>query len=799
MTFSLEGNPLGVDRYLLYGGLGVPTVGFDGTLFHSGLSSAAELFMLYEQLFLERREIPSPLIMSANWKVVDDQASLQVEILVDLPVTTQDNEILFFLCLGGFPNSYAYDDLPSQPFHLTEVGQSLTVTREFTMPSYPPPEAWVAVILVQDRITHEVLQAAWSPVNSAGIVRVACFPDEIRAPWRLQGPEGLDISGSGRWLEHVNFVGDYTLTWGDVPFWTLTSPAVQTRTLVQDGLVDFEGIFTGGPFTTESNGPLSQPGLGQGTGLVDVDGDGDLDAHLVRDGEADLLLLNDGLGQFTAASAGPINDTGAGRGAAWADFNGDGNLDCALARFDQPNLLFCGDGNGGFTPAAGFGFDDAGSGQCFSWVDFDLDGCLDLYLVNWGQANQLLRGLGDLGDEFYIFMAQGWMAADPGYGSSAAWADFNRDGRMDLFLTNAGGPNVLYENMTIGMQDVTTIAGLLADAGPGAGAAWGDFNNDNRLDLYVANAGDNDILYDNCSNGLLTLVTGENLGDNGYGHGVVWADFDNDGHLDLYLTRVGQSDLMLQGDGTGDFTLVPMLPGVPDTLEGANQALACGDVDGDGDVDLLISRQEGPAVLYRNNLSDGSHWLKVRLTGTAPNTSAIGARVSLVAGGETQTRQITAGGGYLCMNPLETHFGLGSATRVDQVVIDWPDGEQQVLNRLAPDCVINLVQGENPATPTQENPTQLTTRLGPARPNPFNPRTMIEYTLAQAGEVRLEIFAVDGRRVATLVAEHQGAGSHRAVWQGTDDAGRTVASGTYFASMQIDTGPRQTGSLTLIR
>jgi hypothetical protein len=266
---------------------------------------------------------------------------------------------------------------------------------------------------------------------------------------------------------------------------------------------------------------------------------------------------------------------------------------------------------------------------------------------------------------------------------------------------------------------------------------------------------------------------------------VVWADLDNDADLDLYITRHEEADLVLLNDGNGGFDRV--MVGWAEA-EGPSNGLCCGDLDGDGDLDLYIARGGASNVLMRNDFANanGNHWLHLDLRGSVYNLGAIGARVTLTAGGATQVREVTAGSGYLAQNALRVAFGLGSATSVDLLEIAWPGGETQVVPVNAIDRVLAITEGEDPVTAVGDGTPSLRTALGKAFPNPFNPQTTIAFSLARAGHAQLAVYTVDGHRVATLVSEDLAAGEHQVSWNGRDNGGRPVASGAYFYRLTTD-------------
>ena len=785
--------PGGLARAGMYGFSGTPSTSFDGTIDHVGGQSSGSMFATFQPYMAQRLAESSPLVINAAYVAVGQEISVSATIQVD-EALSGNNQVHFLICQEGLHNqsNMLVEVLESEPFTLTTPGEGTVVTRDFTLDgSYNVDELRI-VVLVQDTNTDAIHQAALAGADYAGTIVVDAEPDGVNAPWRLQGPENLDITGSGDRSLNVFFTGVYTLTFEDVNGWSLPEPAASTLTLVEDGTISFSGTYTDGPFALVQDGPLADAGLAEGASLVDFDGDGDLDIHVLNNGTADQLLRNEGNLVFTDVAGGLIADAGAGRSSAWADFNQDGYPDVFIGRDNETNLFLLGDGSGGFTALSTLGADDAGPATSVSFVDYNLDGKLDLYLVREGDTNQLLTNYGDIGGGLYLFTAAG--DGVPAANSSGAdWIDLDGDQRPDLHVVNRFSANKLLMNMDIGFSDITASSGL-GDIADGVGSSWGDYDNDGDMDLYLSNEGQADRLFENSGGMVFNQVYGDLVGNMGEGRGVVWGDFNQDTLLDVYLVRHGEPDLCLLGDGEGNFSNLPL--GYAE-VAGAGNAAVCGDLDGDGDLDVFVTRQGQSNLILRNDISDG-HFLNLDLIGAEGQSDAIGATVRVTAGGVTQLRRVQAGGGYQAMQPKQMHFGLAQNTVIESVEITWPDGEVQTLENLGVDQFLQVTQGDNPPSAV-DDALPRRTALGRAYPNPFNPSTTISFALAEAGPTQLEIFTVDGRLVRTLVSGSLAAGDHQAVWTGRDDAGRSVASGTYFFRLQAPDGTRQAGRMVLVK
>ena len=463
-----------------------------------------------------------------------------------------------------------------------------------------------------------------------------------------------------------------------------------------------------------SEGPLAFDEVAQSAGVVkggeagaiawfDMDGDGDEDLYVANLGP-NRLFRNDGNGLFTRLKKTGLEGGGAqSLGVAVGDYDNDGHLDLFVANVGSPNRLYRNEGGGVFrnvTRAAGVG---GGSASSYSaaWADYDRDGLLDLYVANGTQqsvAGNFLYHNDGGGRLSAAGERAGVRGADASLG--CAWGDYDSDGLPDLYVANFGQPNRLYRNNGDGtFTDRADQAGV-DDAGNGAGAAWGDYDNDGHLDLYLFNTNsgaDVDRLYRNRGDGTFADVTAAaGLSAHEDGEAVLWADLDNDGWLDLFV--VNRSDFSRQRNrlyrnlsGTR-FADVAATAGVEGS--GVGHPAAFADYDGDGRLDLYVgSFPRKPEELFRNRTEAGRS-LVVRLVGRRSNRAGIGARVVVIAGALTMTREVSSSSGRSSQNQLAPHFGLGSAGAADRVEVRWPSGAVQALESI-PAGVIELEEPEN--------------------------------------------------------------------------------------------------------
>ena len=483
---------------------------------------------------------------------------------------------------------------------------------------------------------------------------------------------------------------------------------------------------------------------GNGVAFFDYDNDRDLDILLVNGSTFRALLKggtpmvalyrNDGQ-QFTdVTQAAGLTRRGWGSGVCVADYDNDGFEDVYVTAFG-PNVLWRNAGGRTFV-ATKQAADPRWSTGC-AFGDYDRDGDVDLYVANYvkfvpgkvpprgspscsymnlltlcgprplpGEPDTLHRNEGN-GTFTDVTKAAG--AVDPGhYGFGVVFSDLDDDGWPDIYVANDSTPNLFFHNQRNGTFSERALqSGLAVSADgreqAGMGVDVGDYDGDGRLDVIKTNfAQDYTSLYRNEGNGLFLDVSyrsglAATLGPYlGWGVGLV--DFDNDALLDVFIAnghlypdieKTGSSTYrqrnhLFRNAGRGRFRLVTIETGGPLLLQQSSRGAAFGDYDNDGDVDILVSVIDGRPMLLRND-SSGGHWVTLRLEGAASNRSAIGAKVTIQAGGRSHVTEVRSGGSYISHNDTRVHFGLGSASRVDRVTVRWPNGTVETLGPAAAD------------------------------------------------------------------------------------------------------------------
>ena len=453
-------------------------------------------------------------------------------------------------------------------------------------------------------------------------------------------------------------------------------------------------------FTKITSGPTIAPGKSMAVAWGDVNNDGWPDLFVA--GNAHNFYTNNGDGQFTRQNTGSIaTDTG-GNGAVWGDYDNDGFLDLYVGNGGN-GYLYRNNGNGAFTRVTANGLAEATGSLSFgAWADYDLDGNLDLFVTSGftKAANSLFH---NNGDGTFTRVTNSILVHDgPQFSQGPAWADYDNDGWPDLFVANArdynngGAPqqSFLYHNLGNGSFEKITNSVVSTTFGGFACGAWGDYDNDGFPDLFVCgyangSAPQRHVLYHNNGDGTFTAVTNAgSIGtDAGYDQGCAWADYDNDGYLDLFIASGGPGafqDFLYHNNGDGTFTRVTRGSLVNDNGEGAG--CAWGDFNHDGFPDLYVSNFQNQTseknALYMNN-GNSNNWLTVKCQGRVSNRAGIGAKVRVKAtiGERTvwQMREISGSGGYMSQNNLDASFGLGNATNVELLRVEWPSGIVQEL------------------------------------------------------------------------------------------------------------------------
>jgi hypothetical protein len=491
--------------------------------------------------------------------------------------------------------------------------------------------------------------------------------------------------------------------------------------------------FSGEFFMVES--------MGSGVVIFDYDADGDEDLLLVDGGvtpgyagekPASVLYRNDGGGRFVDVTGDSgLVVAGYGTGATAGDVDGDGDFDLYITAFG-PNQLFRNNGDGGFTDITTVAGVSGGAdmwSMSAAFADVDRDGDLDLYVTNYVQFawdNNPICGLMSKGlrsychpdvyeglpDRFFRNRGDGTFVDDTdaagfasanGKGLGVVFGDLDLDGWTDLYVANDMTANYLFRNRRDGtFEELGLLSGTaFSDLGrpeSGMGVELGDLDDDGLPDIIVTHLDmQTTAVYGNTSDGLFRDRRYEsNLAEPSLyrvGFGIVLADFDQDRDLDAVIanghivhnvelwekgTTYRQRNQIFTNEGGGHFR--EELDVGFDAVR-ASRGMAAGDLDGDGDLDLVVNNLDEEPEVYENVFSPAGNWLQIDLDHQGQNRFGIGARVTIEMAKQSQRREVRTASSYLSQNALGVHFGLGEAASISALRIVWPDGRRQMLRR----------------------------------------------------------------------------------------------------------------------
>jgi hypothetical protein len=465
----------------------------------------------------------------------------------------------------------------------------------------------------------------------------------------------------------------------------------------------------GGPIhfsdVTAASG-LTTRGWGMGVAIGDFDNDGLPDIYVTGYGH-NVLYRNLGACKFEDVTASmKVAGGGFSVGAAWADYDRDGKLDLFVSRYVNADLHH--------PPKPGE--------KSFQYQGLPME----VPVLN-GETDLLFHNTGKDFDE--VGKKAGVDNPDMRLGMGVVWGDYDHDGWLDLFVSNDMGPNFLYRNQHDGtFEDVGLISGTALSAeGRSMGnmaADFGDYDHTGALSLVVTRYGYQPMsLYKNQGemgfNDRAPVAGLTRTEDQLVAWGAGFADFDNDGWPGIFVANGNVSSMvdklphdlkyrepihLYRNQANGTFDEIAGAAGLNDGSLHSRRGTAFGDIDNDGNVDVVVYNVGGPPSLFLNETKNSNHRALFRLVGKKSNRAAIGARVTVTAGALVQIDEVRGGGSYLSSNDQRLHFGLGAEATMKQVTIEWPSGLTEKLANVPADKIYTVVEGEGITQAIKLNP-----------------------------------------------------------------------------------------------
>ena len=449
-------------------------------------------------------------------------------------------------------------------------------------------------------------------------------------------------------------------------------------------------------------------GWGQGVCVGDYDNDGWEDLYVTYYGKNRLYHNNHGVFSEVAERAG-VAGTGKawGTGCAFLDYNRDGRLDLFVANYVDFDLATA--------PVPGEDSSCKWKGVPVMCGPRGLRGSKNILYENRGDGTFL-----DVTKQAHIDQTSGH------FGFSVSTFDFDDDGWPDIYVADDSTPSVLYHNNRNGtFTDVAVMAGVAYNEDgreqAGMGTTVADFNGNGRLDIFKTNfSDDTPTLYLNQGNGVFADVTyAAGLGTHVQylGWGTMFFDFDNDswpdlilanGHVypevDKYQLGAGYKEprLLYHNNGNGTFTDISTSAGPGITTAFASRGLAVGDLWNDGRQSVVINNMHAKPSLLVNTVRSGNHWVAFKTVGTRSNRDGIGAKITVRAGKRTLVDEVRSGSSYISQNDRRMHFGLGPTDKLDSVQVRWPSGLLERFDDVSVDAIHTLTEATGQRVPNDK-------------------------------------------------------------------------------------------------
>jgi hypothetical protein len=518
--------------------------------------------------------------------------------------------------------------------------------------------------------------------------------------------------------------------------------------------------------------------MGGGVACFDFNNDGYEDIYMTGGTNRDQLFENNQNGTFSEVgiSAG-LSITGSVKtvGVTTGDIDNDGDRDLFITTSENHNnLLFLNNGNSTFTDISiSAGIIDSSWSTSASFGDFNRDGYLDIYVSNYVNYfdlpfyNFLISGtLNKLylnnNNNTFSDVTMGTSAFNNGGALATSFTDFDNDNDVDILIGNDFG--VLYGGNALLRNDypASTFVDISNSSGidqeiNAMGIAVGDYDEDLDLDYYITNMMGN-LLHTN-NNDETFNEDAASLGVNA-GNTVSWGtfffDYDHDSYLDLFVASGGvmsvappQLNELFQKQQSGIFTSVGLIEGITDTCR--SRGAAYGDLDNDGDLDLMVINTYFDTVLaknasvYKNEMISINNWIKIDLVGTISNRDAFGSHIRVVANGRSWIREIGGGSSYLSQNSSIAHFGLGSNLLIDSIIVSWPSGYTQIETNINSNQVVTIIEDDFTELHENDNNDGIV-----VYPNPVN--SILKCAIPKSRGVSLiELYTIQGEVIDSFI------------------------------------------------
>lgn len=530
---------------------------------------------------------------------------------------------------------------------------------------------------------------------------------------------------------------------------------------------------------------------GGGITFVDFDMDGKDDITMSGGFQQGISLYRNNGTTFDSVVYIGVNSMFESKTLLWADYDNDGDRDLFIGSFDGSSKLYRNDGNGIFTDVtvtAGISTAVLRTTSA-AWADYNKDGFLDLICCNYSGfgapvqiPNNLYRNNGDgTFTDVALFAGVSDSVKQP---LAVAFIDYDNDGWEDIYIANdRRNGNSMFRNNgdgTFTNTSVSTGTNIEFDA---MGLSIGDYDNDYDFDIYVSNGEEGNGFLRNNGDGTFTEIAGQlGLSVNKICWGNQFFDYDNDGYLDLYVCVSGghpNSSNPLFRNN-GNGTFTRILGIGMDGQQGQSYGGAIGDFDNNGFLDLAVSNSGDPIELWKNS-GNTNRWIKINLQGTVSNRDAVGSIIEVHRNGNKFIRHVSAGLSYCSQNSFQQTIGVGSTNIIDSIVVRFPSGIRNSVLNVSTNQTITIVENGPIGIVNNQNGIPKDYSLGQNYPNPFNPETKINFSVPSASIVSIKLYDVSGKEAARLLESQLTPGNYTLSLDRNIVTG--LASGIYFYRM----------------